>query len=1010
MAKVQGSYKSIIRGVSQQHPDDRLEGQCGDQVNMLSDPVRGLVRRQGSVLLAQTASELGEADTSALLQDACSRRTHSWQSGGRYFDLLYRSREKPTGSPLDGLVCFEKTQGSSAFREVVSDPLDTLLGTFLDGGFSAVTQYNDLTLLAGNSVLPSVTASDGYGGDTNQRASGVWVKGGTYSRTYTVRARKASTATFYEASYTTPAAAYPDVLDTSDVLQYVPNYQQTSNGPSDTSSSHTLVADGEFTFTMSDDMSNLSTVAGSGGYNLALGYIARMYAYVSGSEDRTKYVDVEIKGWSATTLTVKVRRIVGASTTVGGTNKLRLWPHDENTAYQKEINDRTYAYNVAVNAWIASSAEAIVPGNIAQQLADALNAAGFTGWLVVNSQLYNADCDSVEAYDQSGDLVVALSNTVTSTDDLTPEFAIGKIVRIDPVSNGEDSYYVRADSKEAGYASGVRKVIWRETAGVTQTLSDFLAVGKFLNDKFYVASSFAALAALLLAEEAYTLTLNDLGTWPSSLSGDLTTNPPPHFIGRQITALSVFQNRLVVCSGSTVNMSRINDPFQFWRTTVVTLPDDDPIEGYAVGSEDDVIRQAATYDRNLYLYADSAQFVVNGRVAQTPATFSMGVSLRIDNTGYAKPVGSGPLMFFLKEDQQLGASRLLQVQAGVFQDQPAVHDVSQQLRDYINGTPAEIVCLSDPSIVAVRTEFIMKSAGGFGFARPWGLFVYQYLDQPDGQRVTDAWSAWEWSSALGACTGISRAPSGDAFVVYTSVAGTVGGVLSHGTLAMHFPCRASATGLPHLDGLQGADAAEQASCYWGPHAGAATLGSVYTAFGAAYSTVYPGVSDSSRFAGIPDYNYTIGDGPAEEADPLRWRGWQGYLSDASAGLGDDYPLMAGKELDAWTGLAYPAYIDTTNPQVRDRNGEAIRLGQLVLTKLRVTTTQSAGFAASWRDHDGTKELGGWSGAYYRDRVETVWIGRGSQDVQVRLAADSWLPLTISGIEWQGQWFHRSGRI
>lgn len=43
--KVDGSLKSLLQGVSQQPPRDRLPGQCTEQVNMTSDPVQGLARR-----------------------------------------------------------------------------------------------------------------------------------------------------------------------------------------------------------------------------------------------------------------------------------------------------------------------------------------------------------------------------------------------------------------------------------------------------------------------------------------------------------------------------------------------------------------------------------------------------------------------------------------------------------------------------------------------------------------------------------------------------------------------------------------------------------------------------------------------------------------------------------------------------------------------------------------------------------------------------------------------------
>lgn len=45
MTKVDGSLKSLLQGVSQQPPRDRLPGQSTDQLNMSADPVTGLTRR-----------------------------------------------------------------------------------------------------------------------------------------------------------------------------------------------------------------------------------------------------------------------------------------------------------------------------------------------------------------------------------------------------------------------------------------------------------------------------------------------------------------------------------------------------------------------------------------------------------------------------------------------------------------------------------------------------------------------------------------------------------------------------------------------------------------------------------------------------------------------------------------------------------------------------------------------------------------------------------------------------
>lgn len=52
MATFEGIYNSVLRGVSQQVPQEREDGQLGEQLNMLSDPVTGLRRRGGIKFIA----------------------------------------------------------------------------------------------------------------------------------------------------------------------------------------------------------------------------------------------------------------------------------------------------------------------------------------------------------------------------------------------------------------------------------------------------------------------------------------------------------------------------------------------------------------------------------------------------------------------------------------------------------------------------------------------------------------------------------------------------------------------------------------------------------------------------------------------------------------------------------------------------------------------------------------------------------------------------------------------
>ena len=104
-------------------------------------------------------------------------------------------------------------------------------------------------------------------------------------------------------------------------------------------------------------------------------------------------------------------------------------------------------------------------------------------------------------------------------------------------------------------------------------------------------------------------------------------------------------------------------------------------------------------------------------------------------------------------------------------------------------------------------------------------------------------------------------------------------------------------------------------------------------------------------------------------------------------------------------MAFPAFVDITPPFLRTRTGKAKTWGKLTLGRLRATLIRTAGFEASYVDHVKRAVATHFAGEFERVRYDVnVWVGRNARDVQVRLSAKDWLPLTINALSWEGQWF------
>lgn len=883
--KTQDTFQSIIKGVSQQAPNERLEGQHAEQVNMISDPVMGLVRRNGMVLVAQqsvNANPLQDPDNA--IADGYSFRVFSFTMGRNEYDIHYRSRPRvgaETTYHLPPIQAFAK-QGAVGFLPTITDPLDTALTTYTDGGFSSMVALGRLLLLSGNTQQPTVTATDRWGDNANQDKAVVYVRTGAYKRTYTLTAKNRSTGTTATATYTTPTSAYPGTLVVDDL------------DPDD--------------------------------------------------------------------------------------------PH-----YQKFLNDRIYAYENAQNLWTVSAAEAIVPSNIAEELRLQLVAGGMTGWTRVDNYLYNADIEYAVTADDTGDTQVLVTHNDTDSEQhLSPRHYNGKIVKVTPIK-GSDAYYFLEAYTEGGETFG--EVQWRETAGTQVTVSGMFAFATIENEKLFVASAPDKLAALVLDTEAVTIGVPE---YAASHAGDTNAGTGfdlPAFATRPIDLLAVFQDRLLVGTGNIIRVSAQGDYLNFFRQSALTVPKNDATEMFAGGTQGDVIHKAALYDRNMVFYGDNYHYILNGRGAFDPENPAFSVLAAIKGTGRSQPAQAGDKVIVLKEDTEQAAVQAMQMSAGVWQDAPQTDNISKPLRTYLNGTPAEQVCLTDPSFLFVRTEFINRSEGAYPLARPFGLYTYSFMDD-NANRVHESWSAWEWSAALGVTVGLSATRGGNSVYLYTMAINTGASGPVRSLIVQEATPRTQPSGMPYLDGLMPATAPAGVLT---PAADYRVQGAVRTVRDSSYSVVAPVADDLSRWNLGPVAPYSAGDAPPQSTDPLRWAGVTGWAADWLAA----HPGQTADGL--WTGFHYTAFVDLTSPVMRNHEDRARLYGHLTLTKLKIATKQTGGIRGDFAWNGGVKNSLLYSGGYTQAKDFSMFVGRESSEVQMRISSVDWHPLNITSIAWQGDW-------
>ena len=930
--KTSGSYLSLVQGVSEQVPQRRAPGQCTESVNILPDPVEGLSRRHGSLMMVEKNLALPTSNIAAMTADTDNWRSFEHTFGGKDYVILIRRSSQSFGSTLPMLIAYNRTD--SVFLNYQRNLIDPLLNDLENGGCSAVTSVGRYIFMAGHTIVPAATSVNRWSDATNQSRTAVWVRGGAYSRTFSATLTKLDGATVTVGA-TTPSSSYQGVLDTSGVPVFAADPAGGTQADTEAAYVTQVGSFGEATLswaawnptgmTVKDGTTTLTNVSPADPANA------------------TQY------RWDAGSSFVRLH-----SSMVGQLDVTMTYTHTKtitNPNYAKQVADITNEYNTAVTQWIGTAAEATQPTNIAEQLKTAAVAAGLTATRYGSHVVFDGIKGVSVSDGGDGSLIRGVANEISSITEVTDYHYVGKVVKV-RASGSDDAFYLKATAKDLTVTSGVTEVIWVEGAGVEHTIDSALIYATISGNNIYVASSATLLNAILP------------GTHPGyivSKAGDTDTSPLPHFIGKTINYLGTFQDRLLVCAGAVVHVSRIGDYLDFFRSSVLTARADDAFSVMAKNSDDDTIRYSTEYDRDLVLFGDKRQYALSGRSALTPTSAHMPIISHHPNAADVPPLASGSGIFYSKVETV--SSSVHEIRPGVNPEQPDSSNASSQLNRYITGRTIELADHAKPSVVFVRSTGKRNS-----------LFTFHYLDAEGGQRQQAAWGRWDFDPALGPIIGMCRTAAG-LLVFFLRVAqGSVWVVADLCKLT------AGLSQYPYLDSLR-------------------TWPTVALALG----TVRQGDGDPWRIA-------------FDDSTEFRLRGDD--LSNATEFflLHPDVPNTA-----AWVGSDQPTNFTPTNPFMRDRSGAAITTGLLTVARLVVSFKNSSGFTADVTTAAGTvsrtfngRVIGDPNNLVGIIPITTgqsnIMVGSESRKYTASIKANSWYPLTIDSLEWVGQFFNRTQRV
>ena len=220
--------------------------------------------------------------------------------------------------------------------------------------------------------------------------------------------------------------------------------------------------------------------------------------------------------------------------------------------------------------------------------------------------------------------------------------------------------------------------------------------------------------------------------WVPREVGNAETNPDPSFVGKAISELLFTANRFGFLSDANTILSEAGVYFNFWRTTMVAVPDSDPIDIAVNEPKLATLRSANALDEQLIVSSSHAQFVLSG----TPVTPSTAILEKISSYRVAnlRPAAAGKILIFPTPGTDYsGALDFFQINAaeGVAF---SAEETSQAVPKYILGAIEFLTAVPGENLVLFRATTANL------------LYVYRYAIAGD-QRVQSAWSKWEFGDS-----------------------------------------------------------------------------------------------------------------------------------------------------------------------------------------------------------------------------------------------------------------------
>ncbi|WP_251454841.1 hypothetical protein [Veillonella intestinalis] len=351
--------------------------------------------------------------------------------------------------------------------------------------------------------------------------------------------------------------------------------------------------------------------------------------------------------------------------------------------------------------------------NIAQKLVDQIRAKGYEvtyyggeSWFVVRKM----NGKNIRVRDGfNSQAISAFKQNVQKFSDLPRNHINGYIVKVYGESSSDDDYYLKYNAST---------LLWEECPAPNIT----------------VAFNASTMPHKLVRQADGSFKFQTI-QWSQRESGDEDSNPTPSFVGRTISDIFSYRNRLGVVSGESVILSKSGDYWNYWVDSATTIVDTDPIDMNVSHNQITELYSAVPFNQDLYLFSRNTQFILTADSALSPKNAQLKQVTEFQSDPNIKPIGVGRNLYYTsKRSNHTTVREYYAVYDG--NNGKDSNNITSHIPNYIpNNVYSLIACENENLLMALSTGATNT------------IYVYKYLYVQE-QKLQASWSKWVFSGEV----------------------------------------------------------------------------------------------------------------------------------------------------------------------------------------------------------------------------------------------------------------------